>query len=224
MEIKKLVNKSLPIQIADALEQQIANGEWKIGSKIPSESELMEIFGVSRNTLREAIRFLVISGVVDARPGDGTYITTDSVFNASMKKRLAKENIAYILETRLIFEPQLVEIAAIRGTDEELKELKKHHEELLVGYDNSWGNYVQADISFHCLLAHMCHNPLLEDLYCAISEHLPQYLKQNFPALYNDNLNLFLHKDLMAALEKRDGTSARKITETMIKLEMQLLI
>lgn len=224
MEIKKPLNKSLSIQVANELEKQIANGVWKVGSKIPSESELMNLFGVSRNTLREAIRFLVISGVVDTKPGNGTYIITETVFNASIKKRLEQESLSHILETRIIIEPNIVEMAANRRTEDEMIELKKHHKNLLQSYEVSWSNYVEADAKFHRHLAKMCHNPLLEDLYRAISEYLPQYIIENFSAFCDENIDLFLHKKLVIAIEKKDENIAREITECMLKMELDMLI
>lgn len=224
MEIKKPINKSLSIQVANELEKQIANGTWKVGSKIPSESELMSLFGVSRNTLREAIRFLVISGVLDTRQGDGTYIITETVFNASIKKRLEQEKLSHILETRIILEPHIVEMASIRRTDQEMIELKKYHEYLLQSFEVSWGNYVESDIKFHRHLAKMCHNPLLEDLYRAISEFLPQYITENFLTFCDENIDLFLHKNLVTAIEKRDKNAAREITERMLNIEKDMLI
>lgn len=224
MNIKKPINKSLSIQVANELEKQIANKVWKVGNKIPSESELVNIFGVSRNTLREAIRSLVIMGVLDTRPGDGTYIINETTFSALMKKRLEQESIKYIIETRTVLEPQVVELAAIRRTEQELIELKNLHSELLQNFEVSWENYIESDITLHRQLAKMCHNPILEDLYKAITEYMPQYIKQNFSVFTNEYLDLFLHKKLIIAIENSDKITARELTQQMLEIEKDMII
>lgn len=223
MKIKKPKNKSLSIQVAEELEKQISKGMWKVGSKIPSETELMELFGVSRNTLREAIRFLVITGVLDTRPGNGTYIITKNVFNASMKKRLQNEKVTHVLETRLLLEPRIVELAALRGTSEEIEKLEDYHKNLVNSYKNSWGDYIKADIKFHSHLALMSHNPLLADFYRAISEFLPKYISDNFLKFTGDKLDLYLHKDLVILIKERNAEKAKEITEDMLENEIKMI-
>ena len=61
-------------QVSDKLEQMIEKGEYHVGEKIHTEIELMDIFQVSRNTIREAIQSLTSAGVLEVRQGDGTYV------------------------------------------------------------------------------------------------------------------------------------------------------
>lgn len=224
MSIKKIINKSLSIRVAEELERQITEGVWKIGEKIPCETELSELLGVSRNTLRESIKFLAISGVVNVKPGDGTYVSSDNVLSASLKKRLERESLAAIIETRLIIEPSMIEIATKISSDEELKTLQLLHQNLLTGFNNSWNTYVSADVEFHKFLADMTHNPILIDIHSAIAEHLPLYIKVNISDFIDSKLDLFLHKDLMNAILSRDAERAKNITIEMINLEQALLL
>lgn len=99
---KKIISRTLSSQVVEALETAISSGRWEIGQKIPSEQELIELYGVSRNTLREAMQYLVNAGVVDVRPGDGTYVRSRTAFDATLQKRLAKEELSTIMETRLV--------------------------------------------------------------------------------------------------------------------------
>ncbi|MDD4781054.1 MAG: FadR/GntR family transcriptional regulator [Tissierellia bacterium] len=223
MKIVKPKNKSLSLQVAEELEKQISLGSWKVGSKIPSETELMELFGVSRNTLREAIRYLAIIGVLDTRPGNGTYIITENVFNASMKRRLENEKLSHILETRMLLEPEIINLATMRGTDEDINNLVICHNNLLNSFENYWTDYVEADIKFHSQIADMCKNPLLADFYRAITEALPEYIHDNFLKLCNDNKDLYLHKELVDLIKIRDGEKAKDITSLMLSMEMKLI-
>ena len=223
MEQSKLVNKSLSVQVADELEQRIASGEWPLGSRIPSESELMALFGVSRNTLREAIRYLSIAGVVDVRPGDGTYILTKTVFNASLQKRVEKEDVVHVLETRGILEPPLVEMAAQRRSAQELETLRDYYQNMLDSYQQQRPDYIDNDIKFHLQISRMCHNPLLTDLYRAIANFLPQFLEKGFYTFAFGDLDLFLHKDLFDCIVRGDGATARRLTERMVAQEVETL-
>ena len=62
------------IQIHNQLRENIENGYWKVGQKIPAERELAAEFGVSRMTLRQAIQTLVDEGVLERRVGSGTFV------------------------------------------------------------------------------------------------------------------------------------------------------
>ena len=216
----KLVKKTLATQLAELLEETIEAGTWKVGEKIPSEPELSEIYGLSRNTLREAIHYLVITGVIDVRPGDGTYVRNRTAFDATMNKRLAAEDSANIIEVRRLIEPDICAMAAMRRTEEELEILEQKHSRLLESYEKRQSNYIDADISFHMQIAEMCHNPLLKDLYRAVINYYPLFLKDSFLSfLNNEHLEIYLHCELMACIRNKNPDAAKKLTEKMIESE-----
>ncbi|PIE64461.1 MAG: GntR family transcriptional regulator [Desulfobacterales bacterium] len=223
MEKMRLINQSLSVQVARELEKRVASGEWAIGSRIPSEAHLMELFGVSRNTVREAIRFLVISGVVHVRQGDGTYVQTQTVFNASIQKRLQEEEIRNILETRSVLEPRLVEMATERGTPQEIETLETCYNELQAAYGGDFQQFVDKDTEFHVLIAEMAHNPLLADLFKAIVDQLSPFIKEGYHLFQISDVPLFLHKDLFVYIKNKDAGAARRNIERMIELEKDIL-
>lgn len=85
----------------------IGSGGWPLGEKIPAEPELMAALGVSRNTVREAARALVHAGLLDARPGDGTYVTATDGLGAA----LAAEDRDTYLEAELAFHAAVADTA-----------------------------------------------------------------------------------------------------------------
>lgn len=217
---EKLTKKTLATQVAELLEKTIKNGTWNVGEKIPSEPELAEQYGVSRNTLREAIHYLVITGVLDVKQGDGTYVKNRSAFDATMNKRLAAEDVANIIEVRRLIEPDICAMAAVRRSDAELKELEEKHKHLVASCEQQKPDYIDADIDFHMHIAKMCHNPLLRDLYRAVINYYPLFLKDSFLSfLENDHLEIYLHKDLVAFIKAGDAKSAKELTEKMIESE-----
>ena len=68
--------RSLAEEMAVRLQEQIAQGRFEVGGKLPTESELMKIFGVGRSTVREAVKLLSSKGIVEVRRGSGTYVVT----------------------------------------------------------------------------------------------------------------------------------------------------
>src|ERR1700745_272377 len=80
-------------QVLGYLRQQIAAGVFPVGSKLPSEPELMVQLAIGRSTLREAMRVLAHMGLVDVRPGDGTYICAPQPETESLSQRLQRAKI-----------------------------------------------------------------------------------------------------------------------------------
>lgn len=216
----KLQKKSLATQLAELLEKSIEEGKWKKGEKIPSESELSEIYGVSRNTLREAIHYLVVTGLLDVRPGDGTYVKNVTAFDATMHKRLQEEEVSNIIDARLVIEPAVCAMAAERRTDSEMKILEEKHQKLIKSYEESSPEYIQIDTDLHMCIADMCHNLLMKDLYRNVINYYPVFVKDSFLSfIQSENLDLYLHKELVECIKNKDSEGAKKITEYMIKKE-----
>ncbi len=67
------------IQIHNHIKQKIETGQWQLGQRLPSERNLSETFGVSRMTLRQAISTLAEEGILERRPGSGTYVSSQKV-------------------------------------------------------------------------------------------------------------------------------------------------
>lgn len=117
-------NKMLSQSIADTLLSMITiEKRFSAGDKLPNENELSEELNVSRTTLREAIRILVAYNVLEIQRGKGTFVTQAAFEQQSDFGQLAdiKVNAKDLYEMRLIFEPEAAYLAAIRGTDAEIK-------------------------------------------------------------------------------------------------------
>ena len=85
MELKKPVRVSLARQVLTAMESMIRSGKWKVGDRIPAEAELARAFSVSHNTIREALQSLIHMGMLEARPGDGTYVMASDRFAVAVR-------------------------------------------------------------------------------------------------------------------------------------------
>src|SRR3954451_13767940 len=107
----------------DQLRQSITSGEWPVGTRIPTEPGLATALGVGRNTVREAVRALAHSGILEVRRGDGTYVRATSEISAAIR-RLCGPELREVLQVRRTLEVEGARLAAASRTDEEVAELR----------------------------------------------------------------------------------------------------
>lgn len=155
-----------------AIKQLVLDGELKPGQRLPPEKELSERIGVSRNSLREAIRALSMIRVLDVRQGDGTYVTpleSDQLLESlSFVLDLHQDSSAVeILEIRRLLEPVAVEQACMRLGEEDLEQLEQTVRDL--DASSSVEELVEADITFHRLINGRCPNSYLRSMLESLS-------------------------------------------------------
>lgn len=109
----------------EKIKQMILDGDLVPGQRLPREADLAQRLGLSRNSLREAVRALALINVLDVRQGDGTYVT--SLDSALLLDTLAfvvdlhrDDSVLQLFEVRRILEPAAAEIAAVRMSDEQI--------------------------------------------------------------------------------------------------------
>ena len=218
MESNVIKRYSLSKQVADKLETMIINGDYKVGEKINSESELMAMFNVSRNTLREAIHSLTSAGVLDVRQGDGTYVRSNNRFSANMKLEYDKVELEDIKETRNALEITLASLAAKRRTDDDVVKiedaLNRRKELKEVAKENT-----RADMEFHLAIAEASHNKILIDLYLSIFDYLENLISEiqeetNLSAEKIDGL----HESLFQAIKASDNNAARTCVQNILNI------
>ena len=158
--------RKLPEQVADKLREMIIQESLKTGAKLPAEAELMERFGVSRSTVREHI--------VDIRQGQGTFLCAmPGLAHDPLGLRFAdqEELIAQLLETRLLIEPSVAALAAVRRQDRQLAMMKT----LLDKMDNAYlhgEDYTPYDFEFHSVIAQCTGNDVMMRLLPTIHESI----------------------------------------------------
>ncbi|MCS3781111.1 FadR/GntR family transcriptional regulator [Tsukamurella ocularis] len=154
------------------LKAMITDGELPAGSRLPREVDLAARLGLSRNSLREAIRALTMLRILDVRQGDGTYVTSleptlllDTMgFVVDFQQ---EDSVLHFFEVRRILEPAATAMAAHRITAEGLAILEETLS--LGGPDASVETLVQQDILFHQTIAEASGNPVLRALIAGLS-------------------------------------------------------
>jgi DNA-binding FadR family transcriptional regulator len=171
---------ALSDQVITALRNQITSGEWPVGSRIPTEPELVEQLGVARNTVREAVRALAHNGLLDIRQGSGTYVLATSELAGVMHRRFADADPLHIAELRSTLESSAGRLAAQRRTDKDVRQL----DTLLARREEAWASgdaeqFVTADASLHLAVVAASHNDVLIGLYADLGDLLRDWLRDD---------------------------------------------
>lgn len=187
----------------------IHSGAWPLHRRIPSEIELMAGLGVSRGTLREAVKALAHSGMLEVRRGDGTYVSATSEISGAARRMYQEHTEEHILEVRVGLDTQAARLAAKNATVDDVAALRA----LLAERDHAWNaahyeDWALADWFFHAYVAQASGNPLLHELYISFGEVFHKgLLKQQHRGSF-DGMPHEGHGELVDAIEARDGEAA----------------
>ncbi|WCK55188.1 FadR/GntR family transcriptional regulator [Aneurinibacillus sp. Ricciae_BoGa-3] len=209
MYLNKTNRLSLVEQVASQIESLIETGQWPVGMRIPAEPELVASLGVSRNTLREAIRALAHAGLLTAKQGDGTYVCSASPLGAALKRRIKQSNILETLDVRHALEREAAYLAAIRRTSEDIKRIRSHLsacDEALEANDKR--AYMEYDIKLHQSIIEATHNSVLMDLYEHMTDALTLSVHGLIEIISDFHLHQRIHQNLVEAIIESDPNEA----------------
>ncbi|MGW8379895.1 FadR/GntR family transcriptional regulator [Streptomyces sp. ODS28] len=169
--------------VVAGLRRQIVSGAWPVGSRIPTEPELVRQLGVARNTIREAVRALAHNGLLDIRHGSGTYVVATSELAGVMQRRFASAEQRDVIEVRGALEAKAARMAARLRTEEDLRRM----DELLERREECWASgdrdaFVDADAAFHQAIVAASHNEVLAALYADLGTVIRDSLRGHFSA------------------------------------------
>jgi DNA-binding FadR family transcriptional regulator len=208
---------SLTSQVTEQLRAQITSGEWHVGARIPTEAELADALGVSRNTIREAVRALMHVGVLERRQGSGTYVTSRSELAGLVAKRVAGGALSETIEVRHAIDVAAARLAARRHTDADLARLDAALARLEAAWDSGEvATFVDADADFHTAVVRCTRNSLLCDLYIDVGAALRIAIAATVgDALVPDRRRD--HAPLVEAIRRGDEDSAATIAASLIE-------
>ena len=157
-------------QVIEQLRSSVRSGEWAVDSRIPTEPELAEALGVGRNTVREAVRALAHSGILEVRQGDGTYVRATSEVSGAVR-RLCGAELREVLQVRRCLEVEAARLAATARTDEDLVELRALLERRDTHQDeHHHAEFAEADTDFHIAVVRSSHNAVLTEIYRGLTQ------------------------------------------------------
>ncbi|CAI8769688.1 GntR family transcriptional regulator, transcriptional repressor for pyruvate dehydrogenase complex [Pseudomonas sp. IT-196MI5] len=214
-EITSLVKRSLVDQALDQLRLRINQGVWVVGQRLPTEPELSAELGISRNTVREAMRVLAFSGLIEIRQGDGSYLRA-VIDPLDTLKALSRCSLEQARETRYILEVEAVGLAAMRRTNEDLVALREALGVSGSHYHGDLDTYIACDLVFHRRLVDAAHNPTLSELYRYFSSIVGAQLRQTLSIVPRRQEVFDLHIELLDAVEQRDPERAKALSRQLI--------
>ena len=183
---------------------------FSVGDKLPNEIELSEELNVSRTTLREAVRILVAYNLLEIRRGKGTYVTKKVLEQPQDLEQLStvKVNAKDLYEMRLIFEPEAAYLAAVRGTDAEIKRIldygKRIEDEIRNGKDRT-----EDEHSFHKAIAQATHNEFMNKLMPILYQAISKGVVLSAQSKNAINNTIGDHRMIMEFLEQRNAEGAK---------------
>lgn len=218
--------------ISDQIFAAVQAGTFAPGESLPSERMLAERFGVSRSSVREAIRLLEQSGVVEVLTGSGTYVRADAMTpGTALRVKSAivgDESPLDIVIARQALEPTIAEYAALKRSDADLlsleANLKQHEAALMRGEDT-----LVVDREFHRMLSRATHNAtlvmLMEHLVNSMSQRTWSILKGSTHAVAgSDKLSLAQHRAVFEAVQAYDAETARSAMARHLRTVEQALL
>jgi GntR family transcriptional regulator, transcriptional repressor for pyruvate dehydrogenase complex len=224
-----------PVSVVDtaieALKREIEHGRLRPGQRLPPESELAARMGLSRLSLREAVRALTMAGVVEVRRGSGTFVT-DLRPDTIMRRlggflELSQDgHMGELFECRRILEAEASALAAVRITDAELDDLGERTAVMAALTDPD--QLVRADLAFHEAIVVAARNPTLYQLCVTVARRTER--ARIWRALVSHDVLAWTHRQhvsIYTALRQRDSlatytAASRHVADVQSWLEDRL--
>lgn len=204
-------------RVADQLRDRIAAGEFPVGTLIPTEKELAEETGVSRNSVREAVRALVHSGMLASRAGYGTYVTDISDLAPTLARHIDREREQDVAEVRAILEREGARLAARHADEDQIRALREglaSRAEAVAAGDTT--AFTAADIAFHRRLMAASGNELLAELYRGVGGN--ELALQNSGSSGETPEMTAAHTGIVTAVVSGDGDAAAAAADRLTEL------
>ncbi len=217
MEIRE--NKKLSASdLTRLLRQTITSGEFSPQDRLPSERVLSERFGTARGTVRSALAKLEREGVVETRPGSGTYVVGEE--GEATNQVVANASPLELIDARFALEPHSCRLAVLNARAADFEKLEKLMDEMEKA-TNSPTRFSELDTKFHALLAEITGNSLLIWIVAQINNvrnqeqwSLMRHLTLNENVIHQYNRE---HREIVAAIKQREPERAAQAMKTHLE-------
>ncbi|WP_232842805.1 GntR family transcriptional regulator [Psychrosphaera ytuae] len=228
----QIVTKKVSEQVASQLEAMIIDGSFAAGERLASERHLAEQYGVSRPSIRDAIKQLEAKGLVTRKQGGGTFVSKqlDAPFAAPLFDLLANNPESHydLLEFRCALESVVAYYAALRGEKTELNHIEVVFNSINEIDDNDLDAASDAIVEFYLAIADAAQNVLLIHLLRGVKDLLRHNIKENL-MVFKDHkdirqqLNEHRAKLMKAILEGQPDTARQASGQHLAFIEQSLL-
>ncbi len=211
----KVVKKTVADQVIDQIKSLLAGGDLRPGNRLPPERQLAEMLGVSRPSLREALRALEYAGVLETRVGEGVFVTDGNniLANNLQVSHLVKQYaLEEMIEVRKVIEAATVRLAIERGAEEDFEALRKVHDDSkkMVHHKE---HFVLADYAFHQALAEAGGNSIFVAMLQTMRHMMSEFNIEILSTIKGRKTVLQHHDAILDALNARNGKEAQHLLE-----------
>jgi GntR family transcriptional regulator, transcriptional repressor for pyruvate dehydrogenase complex len=217
MAFRVIQPRRLYQEIALQIRAHIENGEFPIGTQLPSERDLAQQFKVSRPSVREALIALEVEGLVDVRPGAGIFVCEPQ---GPFPYQASNEGPLEIMRARIAIEGETAAMAARQMGDTDIEELKR----ILQTMDpeqKAQESYLPADRAFHLYVAEKAGNSVLvrfvAELFDARHSPLSLQFGEHFENVSTRKEAVAEHKAVVKALASRDPEAAKQAMQRHLR-------
>ncbi|PWF39488.1 FadR/GntR family transcriptional regulator [Massilia glaciei] len=217
-------HRNLAQGVVAHISDNIRNGELEPGDKLPTESEIMRILGVSRTVVREAISHMQAAGMVETRHGIGTFVLEPAAPPAHLlgldpNTVITMRDVLALLELRISLETEAAGLAASRRSETQLQQLRTALDSFLACARNG-SETVASDLQFHLLIAESSSNRYFHDILSHLGTNIIPRARLNSAKLAQDEPSVYMervvneHEDIYSAIARKDPESARAAMRT----------
>ena len=216
----KIIKKESTLEvIIQQIKEQIKKGILKPGEKLPSEREMTSLLGVSRASIREAIKALSFSGYLEVIQGKGTYILEISnKYDEIIKffSEFSNYSLDYLMEARVMFEGEFARLAALNASKEEIDLIERIFNEIASSKDLNI--FFVKDLEFHLTIAKATHNPIMNGLMKIMGEMLYKETQKIIKMSKDTKINTIeTARNLVQAIKKRNAEQAKELMSKHIR-------
>jgi GntR family transcriptional regulator, transcriptional repressor for pyruvate dehydrogenase complex len=222
---------TLSAEVSKSLGDDVRKGKFKIGQKLPTESSLMGLYGVSRTVIREAITYLQAAGLVETKHGVGTYVRAREElpsFRVQPEQLATLRDTIALLEFRIAIESEAAAIAAVRRSENDLIEMQGALEAFDVAVSRG-ENAAQADARFHLAIAVATQNSHFMEFMNALGTRAIPRARLNRVPEDNATKQSYLqrvqseHEAILSAIRNQDVDGARAAIRTHLSSSRERL-
>lgn len=215
--------RGLQARVIDGIGRQIIGGQYGPGDLLPREAELTEQFGVSRTSVREAMRVLAAKGLVDIRQKVGTHVRQPENWNVFDSDILrwhgdvgrGDEIMRNLVEVRQIMEPAAARLAAGRASMDDLRRMDDALT-AMVAHANDREGYAHADVEFHLAVYAASHNVLLRQFGSVVADFLYSSFSVQQAVAADDEVFREDAETHAAVFRAINGGNGEKATDAML--------
>jgi len=195
--------------VVDRLRDLLEQGVLRPGSKLPTETEMSKLLGISRPSLRQAYKALSMLGILRAVPGDGTYISesTSKILSMPLTFLMLMRRISLddIFEFRMMLEANLARLAATRASEAEIHAMALQVDRMAANLeDRKTDEYLASEYEFHNCIARAAHNSLLQEVISIVGGLLWETRKALVNLVPDRKTDLGEHSAILAAISGRN--------------------